>query len=223
VPRLPRSLQWSEEGCFHLINRGHNREPVFADDDDRIAFLGLVAQYRDRFAFRLFHYCLMTNHFHLLVKLRDPREISTIMAGLLRSYVHHCHRRHGFVGHRWQGRFKSPAVQCRDYLLSCGRYIELNPVEAGLVNQPWDYQWSSARVHALGKASSLVSESPEYRELGSDASGRAQHWQAFLLGEDSRERAVRREDWAIGDEQFRLRVAQARGRPIPRARGRPRK
>jgi hypothetical protein len=68
-----------------------------------------------------------------------------------------------------------------------------------------------------------VSESPEYRELGSDASGRAQHWQAFLLGEDSRERAVRREDWAIGDEQFRLRVAQARGRAIPRGRGRPRK
>jgi putative transposase len=205
------------------MNRGHNREAVFADDDDRRAFLDLVAQYRDRFAFRLFHYCLMTNHFHLLVKLRDPREVSTIMAGLLRAYVHHCHRRHGFVGHRWQGRFKSPALQCREYLLSCGRYIERNPVEAGLVNQPWDYQWSSARAHALGEASSLVSESAEYRELGSEASARARHWQAFLLGEDPRERAVRREDWAIGDEEFRLRAAQARGRPIPRGRGRPRR
>jgi hypothetical protein len=74
-----------------------------------------------------------------------------------------------------------------------------------------------------GEASSLVSESPEDRELGSDASGRAQRWQAFLLGEDPRDRAVRREDWAIGDDQFRLRVAQAGGRPIPRGRGRARK
>jgi|GEM_PF-5771725 len=74
----------------------------------------------------------MSNHFHLLVHLTDPRHVSPLMAGLLRAYVHHCHRRHGFVGHRWQGRFKSPAVQCRQYLLSCGRYIERNPVEAGL-------------------------------------------------------------------------------------------
>jgi len=68
VPRAPRHLQWSEEACFHLMNRGHNRETVFADDDDRRAFVELVARYRDRVGFRLFHYCLMSNHFHLLVK-----------------------------------------------------------------------------------------------------------------------------------------------------------
>jgi hypothetical protein len=85
----------------------------------------------------------MNNHFHLLVKLRDPPEVSALMAGLLRAYVHHCHRRHGFLGHRWQGRFKSPAIQCRDYLLSCGRYIERNPLEAGAVAEPWDYPWST--------------------------------------------------------------------------------
>jgi putative transposase len=150
MPRLPRCLQWSEEACFHLMNRGHNRKATFAADEDRQAFVNLVTRYRDRFGFRLFHYCLMTNHFHLLVSLRDPREVSMLMAGLLQAYVHHCHRRHGFVGHRWQGRFKSPAVQCRDYLLSCGRYIECNPLEAGMVTQPWDYDWSSARVHATG-------------------------------------------------------------------------
>jgi putative transposase len=66
----------------------------------------------------------MNNHFHLLVKPRDPQEVSALMAVPRQSYVHYCHRRHGFLGHRWQGRFKSPAVQCRDYLLSCGRYID---------------------------------------------------------------------------------------------------
>jgi hypothetical protein len=65
-----------------------------------------------------------------------------MMAGLLRAYVHHCHRRHGFVGHRWQGRYQSPAVEGRDDLLSCGRYIERNPVAAGVPAQPWEYRWS---------------------------------------------------------------------------------
>jgi putative transposase len=223
MPRVPRSLQWSEEACFHLMNRGHNREAVFTDDDDRRAFLDLVGRYRDRFSFRLLHYCLMTNHFHLLVKLRDLREVSAIMAGLLRAYVHHCYRRHGFLGHRWQGRFKSPAIQCRDYLLSCGRYIERNPLEAGLVAHPWDYHWSSATVHATGVANPLVTESVEYYELASEPQERQQRWRGFLLGDDPREQAVRRGDWVIGDEAFRQRVSQARGRPIPRGRGRPRK
>jgi REP element-mobilizing transposase RayT len=75
----------------------------------------------------------MTNHFHVLVEPEDPAQVSPLMAGLLLAYVHHCHRRHGFVGHRRQGRFKSPAVQCSGYLLSCGRTIERNSVEVRMV------------------------------------------------------------------------------------------
>jgi putative transposase len=203
------------------MNRGHNRESIFADNEDRQAFLNLLARYRDRFGFQLLHYCLMSNHFHLLVKLRDPRHVSTLMAGLLRAYVHHCHRRHCFVGHRWQGRFKSPAVQCRDYLLSCGRYIERNPLEAGIVAQPWDYDWSSAQVHALGVANPLVTQSAEYHELAAEPTDRQMRWRSFLLGEDPREQVVRSEDWVIGDDAFRRHLSQAQGRPMPRARGRP--
>jgi putative transposase len=136
MPRVPRRYQWASEACFHLMNRGHNRESIFADDEDRQAFLGLLGRYRSRFRLRLYHYCLMSNHFHVLVQMEDPAQVSPLMAGLLRAYVHHCHRRHGFVGHRWQGRFKSPAVQCSEYLLSCGRYIERNPVEPGLPAMP---------------------------------------------------------------------------------------
>jgi putative transposase len=71
------------------------------------------------------------------------------MAGLLRAYTHHVHRRHGLVGRMWQGRFKSPAIEAERYALSCGSYIERNPLEAGLVAQPWDYRWSSCRAYAL--------------------------------------------------------------------------
>jgi putative transposase len=81
MPRVPRRLQWAREACFHLMDRGHDRQPIFADDADRCAFLDLVRRYRDQFSFRLYHYCLMTNYFHLLVQLQDPGQVSPLMAG----------------------------------------------------------------------------------------------------------------------------------------------
>jgi putative transposase len=203
------------------MNRGHNREWIFADDDDRQAFLELVGRYQSRFGLRLYHYCLMSNHFHLVVQLEDPSDVSRLMAGLLRAYVHHCHRRHGFVGHRCQGRFKSPAVKCSEYLLSCGRYIERNPVNAGLVGLPWEYVWSSAAAYALGKRDGLLAENAVYLGLASSLEQRQQQWQRFLLADDRREAMVRRGDWAIGDDEFRKRVLLAHSRPAPRRRGRP--
>jgi putative transposase len=203
------------------MNRGHNREAIFLDDEDRHAFLGLVDRYRKRFGFRLYHHCVMSNHFHLLLQLDDPKQLSALMAGLLRAYVHHCHRRHGFVGHRWQGRFKSPAVQCRTYLLSCGRYIERNPVEAGLTAEPWEYGWSSARAYALGQTDPLLAQNAEYLALAQDAVRRQELWREFLMKEDPVEEAVRREDWAIGDDDFRRGMLQQQGRPARRQRGRP--
>jgi YD repeat-containing protein len=157
--REPRCLQWTDTGCFHVINRGHNRDIIFTDDEDRHFFLGLLARYQQRCPQRLYHYCLMSNHFHLLVHLQEPRRLSAWMAGLLRSYVHYYHRRHCFVGHLFQGRFKSPAIQMEAYLLSCGRYIERNPLEAGMVALPWEYRWSSARACPGRMRSAAVQES----------------------------------------------------------------
>jgi putative transposase len=221
MTRVPRWQQRADGGYYHLMDRGHDRAAIFADDEDRRAFLALLGRYRERFGFRLHHYCLMTNHFHLLVQLRRPRDLSPLMAGLLRAYVHPCHRRHGFVGHRWQGRFKSPAVQRDGYLRSCGRYIERNPLAAGLVAEPWAYRWSSCRAYALGEADALVSASPGYLELAEAPARRQQLWRDFLLGADPREEAVRRGDWAVGDEDFRRRQRQQQGRPGYGRRGRP--
>ncbi|MGO9465039.1 MAG: hypothetical protein ACLQVF_12910 [Isosphaeraceae bacterium] len=84
--------------------------------------------------------------------------------------------------------------------ISCGRCIERNPLEAGMVVQPWDYDWSIARVHATGAAVPLVMESVEYHELASEARDREEQWRSFLLGEHRRERAVRHGGWVIGDD-----------------------
>jgi putative transposase len=132
-----------------VLNRGHARETLFHDDADRLHFLGLLGRYRHRFQLSIFHYCLMDNHFHLLVQLPDARQLSRLLAGLLVAYWHHYRRRYQLVGHLFQGRCKTPAVEIESYLLSCGRYIERNPLEACMVAQPWDYRWSSCRARSF--------------------------------------------------------------------------
>jgi REP element-mobilizing transposase RayT len=111
MPRRPRHRLWTEAACYHILNRGHARETIFHDDEDHRYFLTLLQRYRDREALRLYHYCLMSNHFHLLVQLPDPRRLSRLVAGLLVAYWHHYRRRYALVGHLLQGRFKSPVIE----------------------------------------------------------------------------------------------------------------
>lgn len=221
MPRVPRRLQHADGLCYHVMSRGHNRETIFRDDADRLAFLARLANVKRRFDFRLLHYCLMDNHVHLILRPRTPAALTSLMAGLLRSYVHYFHRRDAFVGHLWQGRFKGPAIQDGEYLLSAGRYVERNPVAAGLTRTPWDYRWSSSRHYACGEADPLVDDSPELVELAPDADHRREMWRAFLIHDDSRESAIAEADWCIGTPEFRARLTQHHGRPTPRRRGRP--
>jgi putative transposase len=220
MPRTARRLRWTDAACFHVLNRGHARETLFHDDEDRQAFLALLARYGDRSGWRLYHYCLMSNHFHLLVQLPDPRGISRLMAGLLVAYWHHYRRRYGLVGHLFQGRFRSPAVEADGYLLSCGRYVERNPLEAELASPPWEYRWSSCRAYACGETDELLAANPWYEGLSPDPERRRELWRAFLLGEDSKEAVVRRQDWVVGGADFRAEMCCPGLRPQGRGPGR---
>jgi len=221
MTRVPRRQQWTEAACYHVMNRGHNREMVFSDDDDRRQFLGLLARYQERFDWRLYHYCLMSNHFHLLLQLADPAQLSGLVAGLLRSYVHYYNRRHGFVGHLWQGRFKSPAIEAERYVLSCGRYIERNPLEAGMVQSPWDYPWSSCRAYASGEPNALLARNSWYEDLGQRPEFRQGRWREFPEDADPSEPVIRRDDWVVGAAAFRGESQHKRSRAMPRGKGRP--
>jgi putative transposase len=156
---MPRKL-----GCRHrardaasrLLSRGHHREAVVTDPADGPSFLHLRAGYRPSFDFRLDHSCLVTNHGHLLLHRDNPRWLSALMAGRLLPFVRYCNRRHGLVGHWWQGWFQSPAVPRQSYGLSCGRSMERNPLEAQMVTERWAYAWSSCRMDALGESDPLV-------------------------------------------------------------------
>jgi putative transposase len=125
------------------------------------------------------------------------------------------------VGHLFQGRFKSPAVEAEGYLLSCGRYVERNPLAAGLAALPWDYRWSSCRAYALGQADGLLAANPWYEGLSPEPGRRQALWREFLLGEDPKEAVVRREDWVVGGAGFRRRMRRRGARPGPRGPGRP--
>jgi REP element-mobilizing transposase RayT len=129
---------------YHVTSRGNERRAIFFSDDDRLAFLGILADVVDRFNWLCHAYCLMTNHYHLLVETADAN-LSKGMRQLNGVYTQYVNRTHQRVGHLFQGRFKGILVQRDSYLLELARYIVLNPVRAGMVSHPADWPWSSYR------------------------------------------------------------------------------
>lgn len=132
---------------YHLTSRGDRREPIFLDDADRVAFLGVLAQCCERMDAAAYAYCLMGNHYHLVLTTRRPN-LSALMRQLNGVYTQAFNRRHGKVGHVFQGRFKAVLVDREAHFLALCRYVELNPVRARMVRAPQDWPWSSYRVHA---------------------------------------------------------------------------
>src|SRR5436305_5705053 len=158
MPRSPRPV--ADGLVYHALNRGNNRAPVFVSAADYLAFLQALAQTQQRYPFRLFGYCLMTNHFHLLLQPEDGVSISRVLQSLTVAHTWRYHRGHGTGGHVGQGRFKSPVVQDDDHALTVLRYIEANPLRAGMVTDLADYPWSSYLAHGLGRADPLLSALP---------------------------------------------------------------
>jgi putative transposase len=176
--RLPRLI--ADGLVYHAINRGNNRADVFADDADHIAFLESLAITKARYPFRLFGYCLMTNHFHLLLRPESGQSISRILQSLTVAHTWRYHKRHKSSGHVWQGRFKSPAIQDEVHLLVVLRYIEANPLRAGMVSDLGEYRWSSFGHHGLGHDDPLLDPFPEWEELGRTLAERRRRWRAKL-------------------------------------------
>jgi REP element-mobilizing transposase RayT len=135
------------DGIYHVTVRGNARGAVFLDDDDRLAFLDLLARVVDRFGWVLHAYCLMSNHYHLLVQTPRPN-LSTSMRQLNGVYAQRFNKRRKRVGHLFQARFGAKLVQEEGYFLGAARYVILNPVRAQIVERPEDWPWSSYRATA---------------------------------------------------------------------------
>jgi putative transposase len=161
---------------YHVTARGDRREDIFADDTDRARLLAVVAQGLARFDAQLLAYCLMGNHYHFVLHTRQGN-LSRLMRHVNGVYTQAFNRRHGKVGHLFQGRFKAILVDREAYLLEACRYVELNPVRAGMVVDVGDWPWSSYRAHTGG------ADAPAW--LGS-----GELW-GYLLGRDAESAADR--------------------------------
>lgn len=178
MPRLPRYAP--SELPSHIIQRGNNRQPCFADDQDRAVYHACLEEASRRYCVDVHAMVLMTNHAHLLVTPRGSGSVSAMMQALGRDYVSWFNKRHTRTGTLWEGRFRSFVIESETYLLRCYRYIELNPVRAGIVTEPGQYSWSSYRQNAWGYASSVIVQHPVYLALGKSPDERRAQYRALF-------------------------------------------
>jgi len=158
---MPRTARAAVGGvCYHVLNRGNGRARVFHNDDDYRAFLDLLAQAAERIRMRVPAFCLMPNHFHLLLWPRHDRDLSRFMQWLLTSHVRRHHRNRRTAGHVWQGRFKAFPIQQDAHFLTVCRYIERNPLRAGLVHRAERWPWSSLGIATLRDAPTIPRTAP---------------------------------------------------------------
>jgi putative transposase len=149
-----------------MIIRGNNRQAVFAEEEDYLAYRNWMKEGANIFNCQIYAYVLMTNHIHILLSAEEPSNISKFSQGMGRKYVPYFNHKYGKSGTLWEGRFKASSIDSEHYLLACYRYIEMNPVRAGIVSHCKDYLWSSHLANAYGKRDELLTPHSLYFQLG---------------------------------------------------------
>ena len=181
---------------LHLVQRGNNRGACFVYRSDARRYLAFLDEARQEYQVDVHAYVLMSNHVHLLATPRDdPHGISQMMKSLGQRYAQYFNRRHERTGGLFEGRYCGCLVGEEAYLFACYRYIELNPVRAGMVEQPGDYLWSSYRANALGAPDPVISPHTLYLASASDPAQRQHHYRHLFdspLPEDTVE-AIRQQ------------------------------
>jgi putative transposase len=155
---------------YHVIKRGNNRDVIFAEEEDYQRYLNTLQRYKKKYGFKLFAYCLMTNHVHLLIKVGQEGTISRIVQSITIAHTRYYNYIYRRCGHVWQGRFHSPIVSEDGYFLNVMKYIEQNPLRAGMVKKIEDYRWSSYLLNVRNKRSILIDrdENVVFKSLGID-------------------------------------------------------
>ena len=145
---------------YHIMVRGNQKQITFIEEEDFAKYLDLLRHYKREYGFKLYGYCLMPNHVHLILEVEDGIDLSKIMQGLNQAYTLWFNKKYEKVGHLWQGRYKSMVIQKNKYMLDCLEYVELNPIRANISKSPFDYPWSSWKAR-LGYMKDGLLDSPE--------------------------------------------------------------
>jgi putative transposase len=215
----------------HIIQRGNNRQAIFASPADYTSLLGLLVENAQKFKVSVHAYVLMTNHFHLLATPETVDGLPQMMQAVGRRYVRHFNDAQSRTGTLWEGRYRSTLIQTDRYLLACMAYIDLNPVRAGLATDPSAYPWSSHSHYIGERTDKLVTPHPLFWDLGNTPFAREVAYADLVRAGISAEQqaALTRSalaGWALGDADFvadlqkrtqrRLMKAQP-GRPFAKA------
>ncbi len=177
--RKPRT--WSESGFYHVVARGNNRQKVFREEEDYTFYLRLCATALAAYDVQLHHYCLMPNHVHLLLSILAPEKLIRFMHQVQRRYWFHIRRKYRFSGHLWQGRYHSFPIESESYLLEAARYMERNPLQAGMVTDIADSMWTSYQWYAFGKPGDIaLTASPGYLSMGPTPATRQEAYRSYV-------------------------------------------
>lgn len=225
MARLPRFFVSGQP--LHIIQRGNNHARIFRHRTDYRLFLEYLRKASRLHGVLVHAYVLMTNHVHLLATPVNEDSVPKALQSVGRRYVQRFNWTYGRSGTLWEGRYRACPIDSDKYLFTCMRYIELNPVRAGLVRQPHDYAWSSYRANALGAPNSLVTSHALYESLAPTSPERQAAYRGMfdVALPDADLEALREstnKNWALGDDAFKREVeAGARRRASPMPKGRP--
>lgn len=227
---MPRQQRLVVEGYpHHIISRGNNRSAIFYQDRDRYLFINCLKDAKEKTKSKIYAYCLMTNHVHLLIEPSTEHGLGNMMQSLGRKYVQYVNQTYNRTGTLWEGRFKSSLVSKDEYLLACSRYIELNPVRAKMVKDPKDYPWSSFGFRAEGRTDTILDEDPVYFGLGKTKKERELNYKKSFLDNILDEelnlvRTTTQRGGIIGGKEFVDKISKLLGRDVAlREKGRPKK
>jgi putative transposase len=226
---MPRRTRVHLDGIpLHIVQRGHNRAPCFFAEEDFYTYLHWLGEALKEADARLHAYVLMTNHVHLLLTPARAARVPALLMSLGRRYVQYVNRSYRRTGTLWDSRYKSSLIDADRYLLTCQRYVELNPVRAAMVDDPAQYRWSSYGAHALGQRDARLVPHPLYLALGADAAQRQTAYRALFRAHLSDAaltdiRLALNQSQPLGDGRFLAQIERALGeRREARPRGRPR-
>ena len=203
----------------HVMQRGNNRQVCFFMEQDYTVYLDKLKEYSRQYRVAVHAYVLMTNHVHLLMTPETTSGISQLMQSLGRYYVRYVNSTHGRSGTLWEGRYKSSLVDSEHYFLLVSRYIELNPVRAGMTEHPAAYPWSSYQHNALSRTIELLTAHPAYLSLGQDGETRKTAYQSLFkhhVPEYSLKeiRDALQKSWVLGEGRFKQQIEQQLGQRI---------
>lgn len=227
---MPRKPRFFVPGLpVHIVQRGRSREPVFFEDSDYRAYLEWLGEGAARYRCAVHAYVLMTNHVHVLATPDGREGITRMMQYVGRRYVPYVNATYGTSGSLWEGRYKASLIHDEAYLLTCMRYIELNPVRANMVKSPTHYRWSSYRANAQGETNEILTPHPLYLALGRGPGSRQQVYRdLFKAHLDPGALRDIRDAWQsgtpLGNDHFKEKIERKLKQKVGQARrGRPRK